>query len=183
MFNFFALKVAGGREHIIANDIRNVLEKHDLINHVCDIIIPEATFLSNYFGKKRKIKKNVLVGYLILEIEMSRELYGMISTVNGVYGFLGGKDFPRSISRKEVDKLLETISNMDNDDQDDNNDLLSINIGDNIKIKEGMFKSFIGKVIEIDEAKKRVKVSVSIFGGSSAMTTIDLSFDQIEKNV
>lgn len=182
MFNFFVLKVKGGRELYIADAIQNFLAKKGLDDLVEEIISPEMNVSNIHAGKKKTVKKSVLIGYIILKAKMNRELCGLINTVEGVYGFLGGKDFPIPVKKNEIDSLMQTIDNI-NEDEDDCEDDDLINVGDVVKINEGMFESFTGTVNSINKEKKRLKVAVSIFNGSNNMTTVDLDFNQVIKSI
>ena len=108
-------------------------------------------------------------------MDMNKELYHMVKNIKNVTGFLGSTGNPSPVSDKEVDKIMSQIR--DGVVQTEEGSLYDI--GEKVKVIDGPFASFSGSVEEIDEDKRRMKVSVSIFGRA---TPVDLEFHQVEKS-
>lgn len=177
---FFVVKVMGGRESYVAHTIRDTIKARNVDHLVEDILIPKAKVVKIMGGKEKVTEKNMLVGYLIIKMEMNREVYGFINTVDGVYGFLGSKNYPCPISEKEVESLLQKVDDMNDSAGIEEEDW---SVGEKVKIHDGMFETFVGTISEVNEEKKRLKVSISIFSGSNTMTTVDLHYNQVSRDV
>ena len=107
-------------------------------------------------------------------MEMNDNLWHVIKKIPKVGGFLGAHGKPQEISEKEVQLIMEQIqSNVIARKQ-----ASVFRIGDSVKIKDGPFESFLGTVEDVEESKKRLKVSVTIFG---RQTPLDLEFEQVTK--
>ena len=105
---------------------------------------------------------------------MNKELYHMIKNIQKVTGFLGTAGNPVPVPTKEIDKIMGRIEEGTLAPAN----LITFDIGEQVRVCEGPFASFSGLVEEVDEEKSRLKVSVSIFGRP---TPIDLEYNQVEK--
>ena len=139
-----------------------------------DVLVPTHEVTEVRRGKRIQSKKKYFPSYVLVKMEMNKELYHMIKNIQKVTGFLGSTGTPIPVSEKEIDKIMGRIKE---------GSLLpetqvSFDIGEQVKVCEGPFASFSGLVEEVDEDKLRLKVSVSIFGRP---TPIDLEYNQVEK--
>ena len=125
-------------------------------------------------GKRVQRKKKYFPSYVLVKMEMNKELYHMIKNIQKVSGFLGSTGTPVPVPEKEIDKIMGRIKEGSLVPKT----LISFDIGEQVKVCEGPFASFSGLVEEVDEEKSRLKVSVSIFGRP---TPIDLEYSQVEK--
>jgi len=109
-------------------------------------------------------------------MELTDETWHMVKNTAKVTGFLGGggKGRPVPILDKEAEAIFAQVR----DGISPSKQSISFEIGENVKIIDGPFESFVGLVEQIDDEKSRVKVSVSIFGRS---TPVDLEYSQVEK--
>ena len=124
-------------------------------------------------GKRVQRKKKYFPSYVLVKMEMNKDLYHMIKNIKKVSGFLGSKGVPAPVSDKEIDKILGQIK----DGVAQPKSAIEYNVGEKVQVIDGPFASFNGLVEDIDEDKSRLKVSVSIFGRP---TPIELDFFQIE---
>ena len=125
-------------------------------------------------GKRVQRKNKYFPSYVLVKMEMNKELYHMIKNIQKVTGFLGAAGKPTPVSEKEIDKIMGSIKEGTLAPKSE----ISFDIGEQVKVCEGPFASFSGLVEEVDEDKSRLKVSVSIFGRP---TPIDLEYNQVEK--
>ena len=126
-------------------------------------------------GKRTKKESKYFPGYVLLKIELTKQIYHLIKNLTKVSGFLGSGDKPTPISDTEIQRILGQVS----ENADSQKTGISFEIGEKVKVCDGPFASFNGLIEEIDEEKSRLKVSVSIFGRA---TPVDLEFNQVEKN-
>ena len=111
---------------------------------------------------------------MLIKIDLTKQIYHLIKSLQKVSGFLGSKDKPTPIS-DEIKRILGQVSESAISQKSG----ISFEIGEKVKVCDGPFASFSGLIEEIDEEKSRLKVSVSIFGRP---TPVDLEFNQVEKN-
>ena len=126
-------------------------------------------------GKRVQRKKKYFPSYVLVKMEMNKELYHMIKNIQKVTGFLGSAGNPMPIQGKEIDKIMGNIK----EGKLVPKTQITFDIGEQVKVCEGPFASFTGLVEEVDEEKSRLKVSVSIFGRP---TPIELEYNQVEKS-
>ena len=126
-------------------------------------------------GKRSKKQKKYFPGYVLVKLDLNKQIFHLIKNLQKVSGFLGSGENPTPISDKEIQRILGTVS----ENATNQKTGLSFEIGEKVKVCDGPFASFSGLIEEIDEEKARLKVSVSIFGRP---TPVDLEFNQVEKN-
>ena len=107
-------------------------------------------------------------------MELSDETWLVVQKTPRVSGFLGSRNKPQPISDAEVEKIMNQIK--DGIERPQTN--IAYEVGEQIRVTDGPFASFVGLVEEIDTEKNRLKVSVSIFG---RYTPVELEFSQVEK--
>jgi len=174
MYNWYILQTFSGFEQKIAETIKNTVKKQNLDEKIQEVLVPIHEVTEVKRGKRVQRKKKYFPSYVLLKMEMSRDLYHMIKNIQKVTGFLGPTGNPASVSEKEIDKIMGRIKEGTLAPKTQ----ISFDIGEQVKVCEGPFASFSGLVEEVDEDKARLKVSVSIFGRP---TPIDLEYNQVEK--
>ena len=173
--NWYIVQTFSGFEQKVAVTIKEMIQKKELIDKIKEVLVPthEVTVVKK--GKRVQKKKKYFPSYVLVKMEMNKELYHMIKNVQKVTGFLGTTGNPVPVSDKEIDKILGNIKEGSLVPEPS----LSFDIGEQVKVCEGPFASFTGLVEEVDEEKSRLKVSVSIFGRP---TPIELEYNQVEKS-
>ena len=175
MKNWYIVQTFSGFEHKVADVIRDTIKAQNLEDKIVQVEVPIHEVTEVKRGKRVKRKKKYFPSYVLVQMEMSKDLYHMIKNIQKVTGFLGTTGKPVPVSDKEIDKIMGNIREGSLAPEPK----VSFDIGDQVKVCEGPFSSFSGLVEEVDEEKLRLKVSVSIFGRP---TPIDLDYNQVEKN-
>jgi len=175
MINWYIVQTFSGFERKVAETIKETIQKKELSDKIIEVLVPmhEVTVVKK--GKRVQKKKKYFPSYVLVKMEMNKELYHMIKNIQKVTGFLGTTGTPVPVSDKEVDKILGNIKEGSLVTEPS----LSFDIGEQVKVCEGPFASFSGLVEEVDEEKLKLKVSVSIFGRP---TPIELEYNQVEKS-
>ena len=174
MHNWYILQTFSGFEQKIAEIIKDTVKKKNLDEKIQEVLVPIHEITEVKRGKRVQRKKKYFPSYVLLKMEMSKDLYHMIKNIQKVTGFLGPTGNPASVSETEIDKIMGRIKEGTLAPKTQ----ISFDIGEQVKVCEGPFASFSGLVEEVDEEKARLKVSVSIFGRP---TPIDLEYNQVEK--
>ena len=173
--NWYIVQAYSGFEKKVVASIKDELKKHKLENNIGEILVPTHQITEVKKGKRTKKESKYFPGYVLVKIELTKQIYHLIKNLQKVSGFLGSEDKPTPISDSEIKRILGQVSESAINQKSG----ISFEIGEKVKVCDGPFASFNGLVEEIDEEKSRLKVSVSIFGRP---TPVDLEFNLVEKN-
>ena len=174
MKNWYIVQTFSGFEHKVAEKLKETIKKRDLEDKISEVLVPIHEVTEVKRGKRVQRKKKYFPSYVLVKMEMNKELYHMIKNIQKVTGFLGTTGTPVPVSDNEIDKILGQIK----DGVDQPNYGIEYTVGEKVQVIDGPFASFSGLVEDIDEEKFRLKVSVSIFGRP---TPVDLEYNQVEK--
>ncbi len=173
---WFVVRAISGKEKKIKESIEAEIKHKKLGKFVSQILIPTEKVFQIRAGKKISKERNFFPGYILVEAVLSGEVPHTIRNVPGVLGFLGSKNgeaIPLRLS--EVNRILGKVDEMAETGEKIN---IPFYVGDTIKIIDGPFNTFTGSVEEVNEDKKKLKVTVKIFGRK---TPLELSYMQVEK--
>ena len=159
----------------MVESIKDELKKNKLSENLQEILVPTHQVTEVKKGKRTKREKKFFPGYVLIKIELTKQIFHLIKNLQKVSGFLGAADKPTPISDGEIKRILGQVSESAVTQKAG----VQFEIGEKVKVCDGPFASFNGLIEEIDEEKSRLKVSVSIFGRP---TPVDLEFNQVEKN-
>jgi len=175
-FRWYIVHAHSGFEKKIADSIKEQAAKKNISHLIEEVVVPVEEVSEIRRGKKMTSERKFFPGYVMVKMELTDETWHMVKNTPKVTGFLGGggKGRPVAITEKEA----EAIFNQVRDGIEHPKSKVSFEIGENVKIVEGPFESFVGLVEGVDDEKSRVKVSVSIFGRA---TPVDLEYNQVEK--
>ena len=175
MINWYIVQTFSGFEQKVAETLKDLIQKKKLDDKINEVLVPthEVTVVKK--GKRVQKKKKYFPSYLLVRMEMNKELYHMIKNIQKVTGFLGTAGNPVPVSDIEIGKILGNIKEGSLSPEPS----LSFEVGEQVKVCEGPFASFSGLVEEVDEDKLKLKVAVSIFGRP---TPIELEYNQVEKS-
>lgn len=176
MKNWYIVQTFSGFEQKVAETLKDTIKKKEklLEGKIEDVLVPIHEVTEVKRGKRVQRKKKYFPSYVLVKMEMNKELYHMIKNINKVTGFLGTTGIPAPVPEKEINKIMERIEEGTLAPKIQ----VTFDIGEQVKVCEGPFASFSGLVEEVDEERSRLKVSVSIFGRP---TPIDLEYNQVEK--
>ncbi len=174
MKNWYIVQTFSGFEQKVATHLKEMIKKKELNDKIEDVLVPMHEITEVKRGKRVQRKKKYFPSYVLVKMEMNKELYHMIKNIQKVSGFLGSTGTPVPVPAKEIDKIMGRIEEGTLAPKT----LVSFDIGEQVRVCEGPFASFSGLVEEVDEEKSRLKVAVSIFGRP---TPIDLEYNQVEK--
>ena len=174
MNNWYIVQTFSGFEQKVAEKLKETIKKRDLKDKISEVLVPIHEVTEVKRGKRVQRKKKYFPSYVLVQMEMTKELYHMIKNIQRVTGFLGSTGNPVPVPEKEIDKIMGGIKEGSLAPKT----LINFDIGEQVRVCEGPFASFSGLVEEVDEEKSRLKVSVSIFGRP---TPIDLEYNQVEK--
>ena len=174
MKHWYIVQTFSGSEQKVADTLNDNIKKKSLSEKIEEVLVPMHEITEVRKGKRVQSKKKYFPSYILVKMEMSKDLYHMIKNISKVTSFLGTMGNPVPVPEKEIEKIMGRIKEGTMIPKTQ----ISFDIGEQVKVCEGPFASFSGLVEEVDEEKSRLKVSVSIFGRP---TPIDLEYNQVEK--
>ena len=161
-------------ERKVAEAIREKVAQNKLESLFEDVIVPTEKVVEMRRGRKVDAERKFFPGYVLVKMEMTDQAFHLIKNTPKVTGFLGTDNKPMPISEAEAGRILQQVQ----EGVERPKPSISFEIGENVRVSDGPFASFNGVVEEVDEARSRVKVAVSIFGRA---TPVELEFGQVEK--
>lgn len=172
---WYVLHVYSGFEKKVASSILETAAKRNLSESIEEVMVPTEEVVEMRRGQKVNAERKFFPGYVLVKMDMNDEAWHLVKNTPKVTGFLGAAGTkPQPISEAEAQRLMKQMV----DGADRPRPSVSYEIGEQVKVCDGPFNSFNGTVEEVDEAKSRLKVLVSIFGRS---TPVELDFSQVEK--
>jgi len=161
-------------ENKVAESIREQAKQRHLDHLFEQILVPKEKVTEVRRGRKVDAERKFFPGYVLVKMELTDEAYHLIKNTPKVTGFLGTDNKPMPISESEASRILHQVQ----EGIDRPKATVSFEIGEQVRVSDGPFASFNGVVEEVDDARSRVKVAVSIFGRA---TPVELEFTQVEK--
>ena len=173
---WFVVRAISGKEKKIKQSIESEIKRMKLGKFVSQVLIPTEKVFQIRAGKKVSKERNFFPGYILVEALLSGEVPHTIRNVPGVLGFLGGKNGePTPLRISEVNRILGKVDELAETTEKIN---IPFYVGESVKIIDGPFNTFTGTIEEVNEEKKKLKVTVKIFGRK---TPLELSYMQVEK--
>ena len=171
---WYVVNVYSGSEKKVAESLREQIVLKNMQDRILDVFVPTENVVEIKKGKKVDTERKFFPGYILVRMEMSDETWLVVKSTPRVSGFLGSRNKPQAISDAEVEKIMNQIKEGIEHPQTN----ITYEVGEQVRVNDGPFASFVGVVEEVDTEKSRLKVSVSIFG---RYTPVELEFSQVEK--
>ena len=161
-------------ENKVAESIREQAKQRHLDHLFEQILVPKEKVTEVRRGRKVDAERKFFPGYVLVKMDLTDEAYHLIKNTPKVTGFLGTDNKPMPITEAEASRILHQVQ----EGIDRPKSTVSFEVGEQVRVSDGPFASFNGVVEEVDDARSRVKVAVSIFGRA---TPVELEFGQVEK--
>jgi transcriptional antiterminator NusG len=162
-------------EKKVAESIREQAKQRGLSDLFDDILVPIEKVTEVRRGKKVDAERKFFPGYVLARMDMTDEAFHLIKNTPKVTGFLGADNKPMAISDAEAARIMHQVQ----EGIERPKPSVSFEVGEQVRVSDGPFASFNGIVEEVDDARSRLKVAVSIFGRA---TPVELEFGQVEKS-
>ena len=163
-------------ERKVADSIREQAKQRGLSHLFEDIMVPIEKVVEVRRGRKVDAERKLFPGYVLVKMDLTDEAYHLIKNTPKVTGFLGAEhgSKPMPISDSEAARIQHQVQEGIVRPKPS----ITFEVGEQVRVSDGPFASFNGVVEEVDDARSRVKVAVSIFGRA---TPVELEFGQVEK--
>ncbi|HHV60890.1 MAG TPA: transcription termination/antitermination protein NusG [Clostridiaceae bacterium] len=165
---WYVVHTYSGYENKVKANLEKIVENRGMQEYIQDIVVPMEEQIEIKDGKKKATLKKVFPGYVLVKMIMSDESWYVVRNIRGVTGFVGPGSKPVPLSDEEIKSMgVEEFA-----------PIVDYEVGDSVRVISGPLENFIGAVEEINMDRKKVRVSVSMFGRE---TPVELEFSQITK--
>src|ERR1043166_5215154 len=171
---WFIIHTYSGFENKVAESLRTRAEAFGFADKIGQILIPTEELVELRNGKKVTSKRLVYPGYVLVEMEMNDALWHEVKNTPRVTGFVGGGNSPVPLSADEVNQILYRQASS----AERPRPKMTFEKNDSVRIIDGPFANFSGKVDEVNVERGTLRVMVTIFGRA---TPVELEFLQVEK--
>jgi transcription termination/antitermination protein NusG len=161
-------------ERKVADSIREQAKQRHLDHLFEEVMVPTEKVVEVRRGHKVDAERKFFPGYVLVKMELTDEAYHLIKNTPKVTGFLGADNKPKPMTELEAKHVMKQVQ----DGIDRPKPSVSFEVGEQVRVSEGPFASCNGGVEEVDDARSRLKVAVSIFGRP---TRVELEMGQVEK--
>jgi transcriptional antiterminator NusG len=161
-----------GYEEAVARNLKQRIESFGMEDKIFNVIVPIEKKIKIKSGKRKTVDEKIYPGYVLVEMIVTDDSWYVVRNTPRVTGFVGSGTTPIPVSDEEIKNLQKRMG------VEEPKYKIDFSAGDVVKIIDGPFKEFDGKVSEIDEERGRVKVLVSMFGRE---TPVELDFLQVKK--
>ncbi len=170
--SWYVLHTYSGYEESVAKNLRQRIESLGMEDKIFNVIVPKEKKIKIKAGKRKVIEEKIYPGYVLVEMIVTDDSWYVVRNTPNVTGFIGAGTIPIPVSEKEINDLKKRMEVKEPQYK------IKVKIGDLVKITDGPFKDFEGKVSEIDEEKGKIKVLVNMFGRD---TPVELDSLQAKK--
>ena len=164
-------------ENKVAQSIKDQAAQRGLSDKFDEVMVPMEKVVEVRRGRKVDAERKFFPGYVLVKCDLTDEVYHLIKNTPKVTGFLGAdksKPVPIPDAEAEAQRILHQVQ----EGIERPKPSVTFEVGEQVRVSDGPFASFNGVVEEVDDARSRVKVAVSIFGRA---TPVELEFTQVEK--
>jgi transcriptional antiterminator NusG len=169
---WYTISTYSGYEDKVADSINQRTDSPEFQGQIFGAMVPKEKQIEIRNGKRKIVDRKIFQGYVLVEMKLSDETWYIIRNTPGVTGFVGTGTQPTPVSEKEIAKIKKRMGVEDPKYQ------VNYQIGEVVAITDGPFKGFEGTISEIDSAKGKLKVMVSMFGRE---TPVELDALQVKK--
>ena len=169
---WYAIHTYSGYEENVSRNLRQRIESMDMADKIYSVLIPTEKKIRIKNGKRRVTEEKIFPGYVLVEMVVTDDSWYVVRNTPNVTGFIGTGNTPTPIAEEEIKALQKRMGIEEPKYQ------IDVTPGTPIKIVDGPFKDFEGKVAEVDEARGKIKALVSLFGRE---TSVELDLLQIQK--
>ena len=169
---WYIVHTYSGFEERVKRNLEQRVKYMDAENKIFRIVIPTEDEIEIRSGQRRTVTRKIFPGYVLVEMKLDDESWHVVRNTPGITGFVGGGNKPTPLAEDEVKTILKQM------EEGAPQVKVGFKKGESVRVVDGPFTDFIGTVDEINVAKGKVKVMLSLFGRE---TSVELNFLQVER--
>jgi transcription termination/antitermination protein NusG len=170
--HWYVIQTYSGYEEKVADSMKQRIENLGMQEKIFDVIVPKEKTIEIRNGKRKTIEKKIFPGYIMVDMIVTDDSWYVVRNTPQVTGFIGAGITPVPVEETEMKEITRRMG------VDEPKYQIDLKKGDLVAITDGPFKSFDGAIDEVDEARGKLKVLVSMFGRE---TSVELDSLQVKK--
>lgn len=195
MYRWYVINTYSGHEKKVKNNLEHRVETMSTGGRkVRQVIVPTEQVSEIKDGRKVSVEKRTMPGYVLVQMDMTDDAWGLVKNTPGVTGFVGSRNKPLPLSASEVDRMLQSdvsragaaagkaagqqAQATGTQQQPPPKPRAQYEMGETVKVISGPLSDFSGEIAEINDDAAKLKVLVSIFGRE---TPVEVGYDQVKK--
>jgi transcription termination/antitermination protein NusG len=169
---WYVLHTYSGYEENVQRNLGQRVETFDMEDKIFQVLIPKEKKIKIRHGKRQTVEEKIFPGYVLVEMIVTDDSWYVVRNTPNVTGFVGSGTTPTPIDAEEVKNLMSRMK------VEEPTHKIDVEVDEAVRIVDGPFKNFEGKVSNVDEARGKIKVLVSMFGRE---TPVELDALQVKK--
>uniref|UniRef100_UPI002ECFE670 transcription termination/antitermination protein NusG n=1 Tax=Aminipila terrae TaxID=2697030 RepID=UPI002ECFE670 len=165
---WYVVHTYSGHENKVKVNIEKIVENRGMQDLILDIVVPTEDSVEVKNGQRKVKTRKIFPGYVLVKMLVTNESWYLVRNTQGVTGFVGHGTEPIPLTNEEVRRMGIEKVHVE----------IDVEVGDNVKVINGPFESFMGVVEEVNMEKETLKVKISMFGRD---TPVELEFGQVDK--
>ena len=170
--NWYVIHTYSGYEDAVAKNLKQRIESLGMEDKIFNVIVPKEKKIKIKNGKRKVVEEKIYPGYVLVQMIVTDESWYVVRNTPRVTGFLGAGTTPIPVSAADMADLMKRM------EVGEPEFTIDFEVGAEVKVIDGPFKGFEGKVSEIDKERGKIKVLVNMFGRD---TPVELDSLQIKK--
>ena len=170
---WYVLHTYSGYEENVKHNIEQRIESFDMQDKIFAVLVPKEKKIKIKNGKRTSVEEKIFPGYILVEMVVTDDSWYVVRNTPNVTGFVGSGTTHTPVDQKEVDTQLKRVATTAEPTQK-----IDVEINDVVRITDGPFKNFEGKISQVDHERGRIKALVSMFGRE---TPVELDALQVKK--
>lgn len=171
---WYVVHTYSGFENKAKAALEDSIRRHNLQSKFGEVLVPTEKVVEVKDGQKKTTTRKVFPGYMFVQMEVDNETWHVVKSTPKVTGFIGGSRTPPSIAEAEVRRITNQMA----EDEAKPKPVMEFERGEEVRIIDGPFSTMKGRVEEVNQARGKLRVMVSIFGRPTA---VELDFTQVER--
>lgn len=170
---WFVLHTYSGYEENVKHNIEQRIESFDMRDKIFNVLVPKEKKIKIKNGKRTSVEEKIFPGYILVEMIVTDDSWYVVRNTPNVTGFVGSGTTPTPVDQKEIEALIKRTSGASEPSHK-----IDVEVNDVVRIVDGPFKNFEGKISHVDAERGRIKALVSMFGRE---TPVELDALQVKK--
>jgi transcriptional antiterminator NusG len=170
---WYVIHAYSGHEEKVKNNLLKRVESMDMHDKIFEVLVPTEEVMEIKDGQRRRVSKRIYPGYILVNMIMSDESWYVVRNTPGVTSFVGSGNKPVALAESEIRGIQRQVKA-----EAPTKVSVEYQVDESVRVIDGPFTDFHGKVTEINAEKGKLKVLVNMFGRE---TPVELDLLQVER--